>query len=193
MRRIKDVLRLRFENGMNQRQVARLLGISRSTVQEYWYRYDALGLDWPQGALLSDMVLEERLFSSALVSSVKREELDFLYVHQELQRRGVTLQLLCEEYRKTHSQGYQYSRFCERYRSWAHGLKIYMRQVHKGGEKVYVDYSGKRPHIVDSATGEIQEKELLVMVWGASNYTYVEAQDSQVDEYGNTKSRQTVA
>jgi transposase len=170
---------MRFEKDMSQRQVAQVLNVSRSTVQEYWGRYDGLGLSWAEGALLPDSVLEEKLFSSTLFATEKCEGPDCAYIHRELQRRGVTLQLLWEEYREMHSQGYGYSRFCELYRSWAHGLKIYMRQVHNGGEKVYVDYSGKKPHIVDPVTGEIQEKELLVMVWGASNYTYSEAQDSQ--------------
>ncbi len=97
MRRIKDALRMRFENGMSQRQVAEVLNLSRSTVQEYWGRYDALGLSWSEGALLSDKALEERLFSSALFAAVRCEGPDCDYIHRELQRRGVTLQLLWEE------------------------------------------------------------------------------------------------
>ena len=104
---------------------------------------------------------------------------DLEHIHQELKRVGVTLHLLWEEYRETHPDGYGYSRFCEIYRRWAKKLRPSMRQVHRAGEKVFIDFSGKRPHGVNPRTGDTVAAELSVAVLGASNYTYAEALPSQ--------------
>ena len=104
---------------------------------------------------------------------------DLEHIHQELKRVGVTLHLLWEEYRETHPDGYAYSRFCAIYRRWAKKLKPSMRQAHRAGEKVFIDFSGKRPHWVTPRTGETVATELFVAVLGASNYTYAEALPSQ--------------
>ncbi len=102
-------------------------------------------------------------------------------MHQELKRVGVTLQLLWVEYqeavraRNDGSEPYQYSQFCERYREWRKKLGVSLRQVHRAGEKAFVDFSGKKPRIIDRVTGEVREAELFVMTLGASNYTYAEA------------------
>jgi len=179
MRRIKEVLRLRFTPpGLSQNQTAQVLSVSRSTVQEYWHRFDRLGISWEEASVLPEAELEKRLFPEPVVQG-ERPTLDYVSIHQELQRTGVTLQLLWEEYRAVYPDGYRYSQFCDLYRRWRQDLKIYMRQHHVGGERVYVDYSGKRPFLVDPMTGEIRPVELLVMVWGASNCTYAEAQEAQ--------------
>ena len=178
MRRIKDCLRLHFGLNQSQRQISSTLSIARSTVQEYLYRFRACGLDWAVAALFSDEEFEQKLFPSG--PAVERHPaIDFEHVHRELRRAGVTLQLLWEEYREENANGYSYSQFCERYRHWCKQLNIYLRQAHKGGEVVFVDYSGKKPCIVDINTGEIIEQELFVMVWGASNLLYAEAHESQ--------------
>jgi transposase len=102
-------------------------------------------------------------------------------VHRELRRTGVTLQLLWIEYqqavasRNDGARPYQYSQFCDLYAAWRSRLAVSMRQVHRAGEKAFVDYSGKKPCVVDAETGEVREVELFVMVLGASNYTYAEA------------------
>jgi transposase len=87
-------------------------------------------------------------------------------VHQELKKAGVTLTLLWEEYRAAHPQGYSYSQFCERYRQWRRVLKPSTRQVRRAGEKLFVDFSGKRPCLVDPTTGEEVPVELFVGVLG---------------------------
>jgi transposase len=102
-----------------------------------------------------------------------------VHIHQELKKTGVTLQLLWEEYRAVHPDGYGYSQFCAIYWRWARKLKPTMRQVHHAGEKIFVDFSGKRPHWVNPKTGETVAAELFVAVLGASNYTYAEALPSQ--------------
>ena len=178
MRKIKECLRLRFDSGMNQSQIARALCISRSAVQEYWRRFEVLERSWPELREESDYGFEQLLFHN-LKQSKERFLPDFSYLHAELRRKGVTLQLLWEEYVAEHPDGYRYSQFCDKYRLWAKGLRSYMRFLHKGGEKIFVDYSGKKPVIVDRKTGEIKPVELFVMVWGASHYIYAEAQESQ--------------
>ncbi|MCP3997795.1 MAG: transposase, partial [bacterium] len=105
---------------------------------------------------------------------------DWSEIHLEHKKPGVTLQLLWDEYKLEHGEdGYQYSRFCELYGQWRGRLDLSMRQQHKAGEKLFVDYCGQTVPITDPATGETHEDEIFVAVLGASNYTYAEATRSQ--------------
>jgi transposase len=178
MRRIRECLRLGFELKLTQVECARSLSIGRGSVQEYWQRFKALGLSWAEANAMTDAELEG-LFYGRPHRGKGCVIPDFAYVHCELSRVGVTLLLLWEEYREQHPNGYGYSRFCELYGRWRKRLKVYLRQVHRGGEKLYVDYSGKKPFWVDYKTGEIHEAEMFVMAWGASHYLYAEAQEDQ--------------
>ena len=178
MRRIKDCLRLHFVLSQNQTQIANTLSVSRSTVQDYLQRVAVTGLKWDEIEHISDEELEEKFFRSR--QSIRPcRDIDFKVIHEELRRTGVTLQLLWEEYRDGNSDGYSYSQYCEHYRRWRKRLNVYLRQQHKGGDVVFVDYSGKKPSIVDINTGEVKSMELFVMVWGASNLLYAEAHESQ--------------
>jgi len=178
MRRIKEALHLSLDKGLNQSQVAGALRLARSTVQDYLRRAGALNLSGESLSVLTEEDLEKRLFPQKPSLPV-RPEPDPQYIHAELRKPGVTLQLLWEEYRKEHADGLGYTQFCERYRNHALKLSASMRQVHKGGEKAYVDYSGKKPRLVNLKTGQVKEVELFVMAWGASNFIYAEAQESQ--------------
>jgi transposase len=89
------------------------------------------------------------------------------------------LQLLWLEYKNQHPEGYQYSQFCERFNQWKKTLQLSLRQEHKAGEKLFIDYAGPTMSVIDVETGEIKEAQLFVATLGASNYTYVEAQWSQ--------------
>jgi transposase len=113
------------------------------------------------------------------VSATGRTVPDCASLHTELKRKGVTLTLLWEEYLSEHPQGYRYSQFCELYRQWARKLKLSMRQIHKAGEKLFVDYAGQTLPIVNPHTGEISEAQIFVAVLGASSYTFAEATLSQ--------------
>jgi transposase len=130
-------------------------------------------------AELDEAALEARLFPAAEPAVRERAMPDCVHVHQELKRTGVTLQLLWEEYREAHPEGYSYSQYCEHYRRWAGKLRLSMRQQHRAGEKTFIDFSGKRPHIVDPKTGEETPVELFVAALGASCYTYAEATVTQ--------------
>jgi transposase len=135
-----------------------------------------VGLDWTQIQTLSDEALDERLYGQRGGKRQGRAPLpDPAHLHVELRRPGVTLQLLHLEYLESHASGYRYTSFCGHYKAWLAKQSPTMRQVHEGGDKLFVDYSGKKPRIVDPATGEVIEVELFVAVLGASNFTYAEA------------------
>ena len=179
MRKVREVLRLRHELGLGLRQIARSLGLSHSTVSGYLGRAEAAGVLWPLPEDLGDAELEARLFPGSEGQGRRRPEPDWGRVHRELRRKGVTLQLLWLEYKREHPNGYQYSRFCDLYRRWLKTADLVMRQVHRAGEKVFVDWAGLTVPVVDSATGEVREAYVFVGALGASNYTYAEASFSQ--------------
>jgi predicted DNA-binding protein YlxM (UPF0122 family) len=146
MRRIRDCLRLYYESEMNQSQISRSLNISRSTVQDYLSRLTLASLSYETSQSLSDSELEERLYpeKTKRIGQFSRPEIDFAYIHKELARTGVTLRLLWEEYKQEQPACHQYSQFCWHYQQWKMTLKVYMRQHHIAGERVFVDYSVMR-------------------------------------------------
>jgi transposase len=176
MRQIRQMLRLHYER-VGDRQIARTLGIARSTVQDNLKRAFKAGVTWPVPAEWTDDVLDHRLFARGGVKPGRRrhDEPDWATLSRELKRPGVNLMVLWEEYRQAHPDGYGYSRFCDLYREFERKLSPVMRQHHIAGEKVFVDYSGKKIAIADPATGEVHEAEIFVAVLGASSYTYAEA------------------
>jgi len=180
MRKIRDVLRLHAA-GLSHRQIARSLGLGRTTVREYLARAEVAELVWPVPEDRCETDLERLLFPGANPFPERgRPRPDWARVHRELSRPGVTLSLLWQEYRTDHSQdGYQYSRFCDLYRRFAGKLSPSMRQVHVAGEKTFIDFSGKKPAIVDPKTGEVTEVELFVAALGASGFIYAEATPGQ--------------
>jgi transposase len=180
MRKIRDVLRLKFDCGLPDRQIAKSVGIARSSVGEYVRRFQAAGLVWPLSSALPDPELEACLFPAPVVVPGQRRPLpDWPTVHQELQRKGVTLLLLWQEYKAAHPEGLQYSRFCDLYQVWRGQRDLVMRQTHRAGEKLFVDFCGQTVAVTDRETGEIRPAQIFVAVLGASNYTYAEAVASQ--------------
>jgi transposase len=165
--------------GRSNRQVAASLGISNGAASGAAGRARTLGLDWAQITALSDDALEERLYGPRTAKRVGRPLPDPAFLHLELRRVGVTLQLLHLEYLEQHPNGFRYTAFCGHYSAWHARQKLTMRQVHRAGEKLFVDYSGNKPRIVDPQTGEVTEVELFVAVLGASNFTYAEATRTQ--------------
>jgi len=176
MRQLRQMLRLHYE-GLGAREIGRRLRVARSTIQDNLKRARAAGLAWPLAPDLADEVLEQRLFhhSGTKPSCRRRTEPEWALLAPELKRPGVNLIVLWEEYRAAHPSGYAYSRFCELFREYERRLSPVMRQHHVAGDKVFVDYSGKKIGIADPATGEIRQAEIFVAVLGASSYTYAEA------------------
>ena len=175
MRRLREILRLKLEAGLSQRAIARSARIAQSTVCEYVGRAQAAKLTWPLPAELDeDATLERLLFPAEHHPVAQRPEPDWAWVHRELRRQHVTRMLLWQEYREGAAAGLEYSQFCDRYRGWAKRLPVTMRQEHRAGERLFVDFSGDGLEIVDRPTGDIVVAKLFVAVLGASNYTYVE-------------------
>ncbi len=177
MRKIKEVLRLR-SLGLTQRQIARSCSVGQSTVSAYLKAAEAAGLRYPEVADWDENRLAAALIPKASAGPPpgRRPAPDFAAIHAELQQhKHLTLQLLWEEYRATCPDGYRYSRFCELYRRWRRQQEVVLRQEHRAGEKLFVDYAGPTVPVQDPTTGEIREAQLFVAVLGASNYTYSEA------------------
>jgi len=177
VKKIREVLRLLWSCGLSERQAGRGSGVGRSTAAEYRERAGAAGLStFEEVEALGEEELELRLFPEAgLAPRRERRAGDWPVVHEELKRKGVTLQLLWEEYRVAEPLGYSYSRWCELYGEWRGKLGLVMRQSHKAGEKLFVDYAGPTVPVIDGATGEVREAQVFVAVLGASNYTFAEA------------------
>ena len=190
MRKIKEVLRLRHQKGLSVRQIARSSGIGRSTVAEYLMRAEAGGLEWPLPENMDDGAIEARLFPVKTYDGRARVDTgqtgedgtrqrplpDFAGIHKELKsNKQVTLQLLWQEYKQEQPDGYQYSQYCDQYRRWAKKVDLVLRQTHRGGERLFVDYAGDTVPVMEANTGEAEPATVFVGVMGASSYTYADA------------------
>lgn len=175
MRKIREMLRLRWGLKRSLRETGRSCGVGATTVHDVLMRATATGLTWPVPDELDDAALEARLYPP--VTAPREHALpDFAVLYRELKQRGVTLELLWQEYRQQHPEtGYGYSRFCDLYRAWRAQLDLVMRQEHRAGEKLFVDYAGMTMEVVDAQTGAITEHPIFVGALGASNFTYAEA------------------
>lgn len=180
MRKVREVLRLKYACGASERVIAQSIGIGRTAVGEYIRRAAVIGITWPVPDQFDDAALERKLFAPAGYNPPRSKPLpDFGTIHAELRRRGVTLMLLWEEYRSHHPDGYGYSRFCDLYGEWRRGVTATMRQTHAAGEKLFVDFAGDTVPVFDGLTGEARDAKIFVAVLGASNYTYAEARFSE--------------
>jgi transposase len=179
MRKIREVLRLKWGLDLGDHDIAASCKLSPSTVWEYVRRARLAGLGWPLPEDLDDEQLETKLFPPLPASGVERIEPDWAYVQQERKRKGVTLLLLWEEYITQNPHGYSYVTFTVKYREWKQGTDVTLRQEHKAGEKLFVDYAGQTISLTNPETGEKVVAQIFVATLGASNYTYCEATSSQ--------------
>lgn len=174
------------DNGLSNSQISKSLGKSRTTILKYLGMIEASGICTKELLELNTEDLSE-LFEvyNDLNSSNSREQIHkdlysfFPYVEKELRRVGVTRHILWCEYKTKHPEGVMSSQFCDHYNKWSHKSEGYMPTIHKAGEKLFIDYAGKKLHIIDKETGEIKPVEVFVGTLGASQYTYVEASFSQ--------------
>ena len=178
MQHVREILRQKLALGRSHREVAKSLGVSPEHRRVRVRRRPLAGLDAAAVEALTDAELEARLYAKSPPTSV-RPEPDCAALHLELRRPGVTLALLHVEFLAAHPDGLRYTAFCDRYRAWSKRSSPVMRQVHVAGDKLFVDYAGMKPCIVDATTGEVIEVELFVAVLGASNYTFAEATRTQ--------------
>jgi transposase len=176
MRKTKEILRLKHELGLTNRQIAASLNLSHTCVGQYLRQAKQAGIGWPFPADLDEEQFRQRMrVSESPPPAPKRPLPPMEQVHRELQRKGVTLQLLWEEYHRTHPEGYGYTQFCEYYRRFCGQLEPALRQPHPAGERMFVDWAGLTIDLWDSHTGQSRPAYLFVAVLGASNYTFAAA------------------
>ena len=181
MRKIRDILRLRLAAGLSIRQIKASTRVSIGSIQKLLSQAEQLGLSWPLPEDLDDNRLAQLFYPGTDTRVSARYQLpDWSVIHQELKRKGMTLQLLWEEYTQQYpNRCYSYPQFCARYRDWCGRQRRSMRQIHKAGEKCFVDYCGQTVPIISPSTGECYQAQVFVGVLGASNYTYAEATRTQ--------------
>jgi transposase len=178
MRKVREVLRLKFQLNLSDRDIAKSCKVGKTTVGEYVQRAKEAGLSYPLPEDLDDEALLAKLF--LVKDKTEGKPLpDWKSVHRERQRKGVTLFLLWQEYRAQHPEGYEYSFFTVLYNEWKIGLDVVMRQDHKAGEKLFVDYAGMTLAITNQETGELTDAQVFVATLGAGNYTFAEVTASQ--------------
>ena len=182
MSKIKDVLRLKFDSKLSNRDVAHCLKIGAATVSDILARFRTAKLQWPLPDDLTETQLEARLYPNKRAPSIKAQP-DFMEAHQELKRKGMTKLLLWQEsLERNPDNAYGYTQYCELYKRWSKKLKRSMRQLHMAGEKLFIDFCGLTVPIVNPDTGEVRKAQVFVATMGASNFTYVEACESQKQE-----------
>jgi hypothetical protein len=184
MKKIRDVIRLKSTTELSERQIARALSISRPIVAKYWNGFLFSGLAYEQIAEMADSELLRLVERPRESKSARYREMAqyFSHIVVELKRKGVTLQLLWEEYKEKHSDGYQYSQFCYHFNNWKNASEVRMHIKHKAGDKMFVDYAGEKWPITDTRTGKKRLVEVFVAVLGASGLSYVEATASQQEQ-----------
>jgi transposase len=176
MRKIIEILRLHYDCKLSNREIATSCLVSRSTVSDYIHRAQAAELSWPLPDNCDETQLEKLLFPSCAGRPKSTATMpDFVDMCKKLKHKGMTLALLWERYKKDNPDGFQYSHFCELYRSWEKKVDVVMRQAHRAGEKMFSDFAGSKLFVTNPRTGEISEAHIFVATLGASNYTYSEA------------------
>jgi transposase len=183
MRKIREVLRLKYEGQLTHREIARSCGIGTGTIVNYLTRAAQAGLSWPLPPELSDQDLDTRLFRQGVTHGTGRPRPlpDYAAIDEELRRHrrvNLTLDLLWREYKEQHPDGYQYTQYVTHYHRWRRQRDVCLRQTHRYGEKLFVDFADGLA-LVDAQTGHRIPTALFVAVWGASNFTYTEACPAQ--------------
>jgi transposase len=180
LRTIREILRLKYENHLSNRAIARACRVSNSTVGNYLARAERAGVKWPLDENCSESELYEKMFGEEEKPVASDRPIpNWEEIHRELSRHGVTLMLLWREYREKYPNGYGRTQFFEHYQDWNQTHTTSMRLPHKGGEEMEVDYAGMTLPITNPESGDVTPAQIFVAVLPASNYTYVEVQLSQ--------------
>jgi transposase len=179
MRKIKEILRLANQGNLSERQISLGANVTKTTVHDYLLRSKEAGLTWERAQHMDEQTLEAVLFPPCASTKARSPLPDWKHIHKEFHRPHVTLRLLWEEYIQDTPNGLRYSRFCELYGNFAKTLELSMQQVHKAGEKLFIDYSGTTIPVHDGKTGHIRYAEVFIAVLGASSYTYCRASWTQ--------------
>ena len=177
MRKLREILRLRLSAQLSMRQIRDSLRLSLGAVQKITSKAEELGLDWRAIEKLDDRQLAQAIYPQADVRTSGTLQLpDWPDIFKELRFKNVTKHLVWEEYTQQYpNRSYSYAQYCFLYGDWLKKQKRSMRQTHKAGDKLFVDYAGQTIPIVRGDTGEVCFAQIFVAVLGASNYTFVEA------------------
>jgi transposase len=180
MRKIKEILRLKFDLELSISKIALSTGLSIATVERYIFRAKASKISWPLPEDMTDEALEQVLYPQKKRPADGYPEPDFEHIHKELKRKGVTLFRLWEEYITGQKEGYSYSQFCNVYKQWKNCDQTWMLQIHKAGEITFIDYSGLTIPIYDATNGLVAfNAQIFVSALGASSYIFCEATKNQ--------------
>lgn len=181
MRKVRELLRLHFEQHISARKAAKIIGVGKTAASQYISGFKSSGLDYPVIEKMSDTDLLQAINNHKETDNERYKVLSkqFIYFEKELKRKGVTLQLLWQEYKLSHANGYGYSQFCHHYYHWRKDQKVSMHMEHKAGDKLFVDFTGTKLSVTDPDTGKTSEYEVFVSVLGASQLSYIEAIPSQ--------------
>ena len=178
MKNVREILRLVNENNLSTRQIGISCNCSPTTVSTIIQRYNNSKLPWENFKTMGDSEMEAKLFPQEIKDS-KKTLPDWDYVHKELKKKGVTLLLLWQEYKEKYPDGIMYSRFCDYYLNWRKLRNISMHQIHRAGEKVFVDWAGDTMKVTNPTTEAIEEAHIFIGVLGASDMIYTEAFSSE--------------
>lgn len=179
MRKIREILRLALMCHLSNRRIAESCSVTHPTVEKYRNIAESSGLTYEEIQGMDDTEVMKKFKLGREKINTEKPLPDWNWIHQESRKKSVTLQLLWEEYKEGNPAGYQLSQFYERYKRWCKKLDVSMRQVHKAGEKMFVDFAGDTVKIHDRFTGKTRDAQIFIAALGASNYTYAEAVWSQ--------------
>lgn len=181
MKKIREIIRLSFDCKIsNKSEISTIVGISRPVIKDYIIAFKKTGLCYSDITGFSDDDLEELL--TARRKKNERYKILFGYFGyfiKELKRVGVNLLLLWEEYKLENGNHYSYTQFCYHFQMWRSSTQLTMHIDHKAGDKMFVDFAGKKLKITDWMSGKETDVEVFVALLGASQYTYVEAVENQ--------------
>lgn len=184
MTRLRQILTQRMK-GESLKGISRNCGTSLRTVKKYVRAAKATKREIGDLLSMEDHKLMQLLFPPPDESEntrLARLWNRFPYVEKELRRTGVTRSLLWHEYKGKDPDGYNYSQFCYYFQQWRGQQAAVMHLDHEAGDKLFIDYAGKKLKIMDWISGEEKEVEVFVAVLGASGYAYVEVSQSQQKE-----------
>lgn len=181
MREVRELLRLYFEQGLSGRKAATAAGVGKTAASQYIAGFKSSGVPISSISGLRDSELINLINIRKRTENPRYTDLEkcFPYFEKELKRVGVTLQLLWEEYRETHKNGYEYSQFCYHFYHWSKENKVSMHMEHKAGDKLFVDFAGSKLYVTNPTTGKRTPCEVFVSVLGCSQLCYIEAVYSQ--------------
>lgn len=176
MKKLLEILRLHYDHKLSHRQIEKVARCCKKTVGKYIIMFENSELSWPLSDEYQDELVLSKKLNPSFEEKLTSQVIDFVEVSKELRtHKHMTLLLLWEEYIEAKRTNYSYTHFASLYRKWQNKQPTYMRQIHKGGDKIFTDYSGDTVSIIDTDTGLLREAQIFVGVLGASNYIYMEA------------------